>query len=104
MMQRMPKSIGIVLFAGSLVAYGYGAGHSPLLDSAKAKQFDYLRQVEKKSDLIRLDERQQAEAYWRTYPDVENHPYFGKNGPLGIFGAREHFRRHGKQEGRRWPK
>ncbi len=62
MMRHLPKSIGIALFAGSLIAYGYGAGRSPLLNSAKARQIDYLQQVEKKSGLRRLDQRRRAEA------------------------------------------
>jgi len=41
-----------------------------------------------------------AEAYWRRYPDVRNDPYYGKHGPMGFKGAREHFEQHGKYEGR----
>lgn len=41
-----------------------------------------------------------AEAYWQRYPDVINHSYYGKQGPMGIYGAREHYKQHGKPEGR----
>ena len=41
--------------------------------------------------------------YWAKYPDVRNHHYFGENGTLGVFGAREHYLKHGKAEARHWP-
>ena len=47
-------------------------------------------------------EHELAEAYWRRYPDIKEDAHYGINGPLGIFGAREHFRQHGKREGRVW--
>jgi len=39
------------------------------------------------------------EAYWNRYPDVAADPYFGRGSKLG---AAEHYRRHGKAEGRIW--
>lgn len=47
--------------------------------------------------------RASAVAYWKCYPDVATDPYFGISGPLGMLGAREHFERHGRREGRVWP-
>lgn len=44
--------------------------------------------------------RRAAEAYWDRYPDIKEHHYFGVHGPLGIDGAREHYRQHGRHEGR----
>jgi hypothetical protein len=49
------------------------------------------------------EERALAETYWSHHQDVKNNPYFGKNGELGIYGAREHYRNAGKGEGRTWP-
>lgn len=47
-----------------------------------------------------LAEKSLAEAYWQRYPDVIDHFYYGKQGPMGIYGAREHYQQHGKREGR----
>ena len=41
-----------------------------------------------------------ADAYWQRYADIKNDKHYGRNGKMGIFGAEEHFRQHGKQEGR----
>mgnify|MGYP001815005776 FL=1 len=46
------------------------------------------------------DELELAKAYWLRYTDVRTHPFFGEEGPLGITGAREHYRQHGRREGR----
>jgi hypothetical protein len=48
----------------------------------------------------RADEVQLARDYWLRYSDVRTHAFFGENGPLGISGAKEHFRQHGRREGR----
>lgn len=47
-----------------------------------------------------LAEKNLAEAYWMRYPDIIDHSYYGKQGPMGVYGAREHFKQHGKREGR----
>lgn len=45
-----------------------------------------------------------AETYWNRYPDIRKHHYFGENGPMGINGAWQHYRQHGRHEGRIfWP-
>ena len=41
-----------------------------------------------------------ARGYWLRYKDVRIHPIYGENGPLGITGAGEHYRHHGRLEGR----
>ena len=46
------------------------------------------------------EDLQLAKAYWLRYTDVRTHPFFGEDGPLGITGAIEHYRQHGRREGR----
>ena len=46
------------------------------------------------------DELELAKAYWLRYTDVKTHPFFGEEGPLGLTGAMEHYRQHGRREGR----
>ncbi|PIE58129.1 MAG: hypothetical protein CSA33_04240 [Desulfobulbus propionicus] len=45
-------------------------------------------------------EKQLALAYWKRYPDVREHPLWGEQGALGIKGPADHYRHHGRQEGR----
>ena len=92
-----------MVFAGislALVAYSVGAWHSPLLDRERNLQFDALAQAEAWNE---EEERSLAETYWARYADVAAHSYYGRDGTLGVWGAREHFKHHGKREGRHWP-
>jgi predicted O-methyltransferase YrrM len=41
-------------------------------------------------------------AYWERYPDVANDRTYGRNGTLGLVGARLHFEDFGQAEGRVW--
>jgi hypothetical protein len=47
-------------------------------------------------------ERRLAERYWQRYPDIAANGHFGRQGSFGIHGAREHYQRHGRHEGRLW--
>ena len=46
------------------------------------------------------DQKLLAEAYYTRYPEIKSDEFYGENGPHGVLGAREHFRQHGKREGR----
>ena len=48
------------------------------------------------------EEIEMANAYWQRYPDVGQDSYFGRNGVMGIRGARAHYQQHGRHEGRIW--
>lgn len=90
---------GIFVFA--LLAYGYFAWTSPWLDTEARLRMETLQRLEKEtrdSDL-----KSAAEAYWRIYPDVAQDAFFGRAGRMGYGGAREHYQRHGRFEGRQWP-
>ena len=43
-----------------------------------------------------------ASLYWQHNSDVELHELYGRNGRLGIYGARIHYHFYGKNEGRLW--
>jgi len=49
------------------------------------------------------DERAFAEAYWSEHQDVMTSQQYGKAGRMGIYGARAHYLRYGRSEGRLWP-
>ena len=66
------------LFVERQLAQRYNQQHSPDLQSTRTL----------------------AEAYWNRYRDVREHDYYGKNGKMGIYGAEEHFKHHGRGEGR----
>ena len=94
--------IGFAMLLLSYVAYAEGLRHHPQFDAAQAARLayaDHVIRTEKPADDL---ERRLAEIYWNRYPDVAQNAYFGRHGNLGIHGAREHYNRHGRHEGRIW--
>ena len=91
------------LFVLSLGAYAYGAFTSTLFDGGLADKRAYLVTASRAPEGDPAEMRRQAEAYWDRYRSVARDEYFGRNGKFGIYGARTHYLRHGRYEGRTWP-
>ena len=94
----------ILSFIGLAIAfaiYGYGFSRSPAMNPNYRTQQEMLASYAKGQGNA-AEIRMLAEAYWQRNPDVAMDSYFGRDGKLGLFGAREHFDRHGRAEGRRW--
>ena len=73
-----------------------------MLDDRLATRQRMLEEVARGKSTDLLAERMLAEAYWSRYPDVAADAVFGRTGKMGIYGAREHYQRHGRHEGRIW--
>jgi hypothetical protein len=73
---------------------------SPLWLPEIKKEYDFLRSYIANNSIDYSLEIRLAEAYWLRYRDVRNDPYWGENGPQNIWGPRDHFRQHGRKEGR----
>lgn len=101
-LSRIRVGVALLVLLISYVAYAEGWRQSPLLDPARAERVALAERVirEEKSD--DAADRVLAELYWQRYPDVAESPVFGRQGRLGIYGAREHYQRHGRHEGRVW--
>ncbi len=99
--RRLWMSVGVM--AAALGIYAHGAFNSPLLDATLAQHEAYRQNVLATEGVDQDREKALAQAYWRRYGDVRADPYFGENGQLGVVGAREHYKRHGRREGRIWP-
>lgn len=99
---NLTQSMAGGVFVICLGVFAIGIVHSPVIDDVLAQERIVLNK-HARGDLIDVvREREFAETYWDLNPDVAAHPYFGSAGALGIFGAREHYDRHGRREGRRW--
>lgn len=61
-----------------------------------------LRVLARAAEIDTAAEEKLAHAYWLRYPDVAANPLYGEKGRLGVLGAREHYMRHGRREGRVW--
>ena len=94
---RLPAILGITAIVVALGLYTVGAFQSSLLSEEIAERKAYIA---RHTPLDRAERR--AKAYWKRYPDVAAHPFFGENGVQGIYGPLVHFDRHGRSEGRLW--
>ncbi|BDD85681.1 hypothetical protein [Desulfofustis limnaeus] len=97
---RFRALLSISVLAVSIAIYYRGWQNSPLAEPKLAAERTYLRgYLEKHApDLAR--ERLLAESYWHRYEDIRLHSYWGENGPMGIWGPRDHYEQHGRREGR----
>ncbi len=96
-----------VVFAGitlALIAFAIGAWESPLLDRERRAQRDLVSRYALMAARDETVERGLAKGYWAQYADVAADASFGRNGSFGVWGAREHFNRYGRREGRHWPR
>lgn len=89
-------------FVLALAVYGWQGSRTPLLNSLLAERDHYLAAVSEQMSVDPSAEEAEAKAYWGRYPDVAANDYYGPGGPLGLLGARQHYRDHGRREGRRW--
>lgn len=92
----------LALFAVALAVYLYGALHSPVLDRRLVERDAYLAGIIREGSIDMAEERRFAELYWDAYPHVGGDRYFGRDGAMGVLGAREHYNRHGRREGLLW--
>ncbi len=104
---RWRRAAGVVRFfvcvAAVLVAtllWIEGLMDSPLLDSRQQTERTFVNNYVRANTPDAAQERILAESYWRRYRDVREDAYWGEHGPMGIWGPRDHYRQHGKREGR----
>lgn len=93
---------GGAVFLVALAAFGTGFVRSPVIDDVLAQERVVINKHARRAHVDVVRERALAEAYWQRNLDVAGDGFFGIDGALGIFGAREHYDRHGRLEGRRW--
>lgn len=96
------RLLAVAALIAGLLVYWDGARRSPLLDSGEQERRSWLIAQTRGDVRDPLEEARLAEAYWSRYPDVAANARFGRHGKLGSAGAREHFRLHGRKEGRVW--
>jgi len=89
--------------AAAAGVYLWGALSSELLNADSAARNAYVKKIIETRSPDYTRELELAEAYWRTYPNVAKDKYYGRNGQMGVHGARAHFEAHGKRIGWKWP-
>ena len=95
--------LGILSLAAvgvSLLLWLSGLRHSPLVTPELVAEKQFLKKFIAANSPDLEAERALAHGYWRRYQDIREHRHWGENGPMGIWGARDHYRQHGQREGR----
>ena len=95
---RLVISAAAVAIAATL--WIEGISRSPLLDGRRQNEGQFVANHIRAFSPNAAKERILAESYWRRYRDVRNDTLWGENGPMGIWGPRDHYRLHGQREGR----
>jgi hypothetical protein len=93
-------AITVTALVASLYYYGCGLIHSPVFNPGAQAQKKYLQNFIESHDQNLAQEKLLAEGYWLRYKDVRKDRYWGENGPMGIWGPRDHYQQHGRREGR----
>lgn len=76
------------------------AQQSPFFNRETVRHEKYLRQLYSELAPDIQQERRLAQAYWLRYADVRESELWGEGGVLGIKGPADHYRNHGREEGR----
>jgi hypothetical protein len=101
---RLSRIVSAILsFSAILLSLYYyipGILHSPVFNPELIKKKHYTKQSLAKDDKEYQQEKLLAEGYWKRYVDVGKSSYWGKSGAMGIWGPRDHYKQHGKREGR----
>jgi hypothetical protein len=84
----------------SLLLWFAGLLNSPVIEPELVREEQFLKKFITANSPDLQNERALAHGYWRRYPDIRDHSHWGEKGPMGIWGARHHYRQHGQREGR----
>lgn len=98
--QKISFSIVAATIAASIGIWCTGLMDSVVVNADLRAEQQLLSMHLRNNAADLVEQRMLAEAYWRRYEDIRSDPFYGENGPNGIFGARDHYRHHGKIEGR----
>lgn len=93
----------VALFCcSSLVAWLVAYLNSPAEIKELAAKKSSINRVLKTGNYDSEKEKLLAEAYWLRYPTLAENSRWGRKGPMGILGPRDHFRNHGRLDGWIW--
>lgn len=98
--KTLATAAGSLLMLVAMALWVEGLLHSPLVDEKLAIEQAYVAAHISATARSDEEERLLAQGYWRRYHDVRLDRHWGENGPMGIHGPRDHYRQHGRREGR----
>lgn len=101
--ERVPFYLTVTIVILSFTLWFCGLMNSVIVNPERHSEKNYriLSMGEKGAHSPDLQKQHMLSlAYWKRYRDIKKDPYFGENGPNGILGGREHYKQHGKYEGR----
>ena len=100
LVEKVKALFTAAIVGGCSILWLQGFLASPLWRPEIKMDHDILKNNIANNNVDYSREKRLAKAYWLRYKDIMNDPYWGENGPQGIWGARDHYRLYGKKEGR----
>lgn len=94
--------LALLFICSGFLFWYLGAHESRFLEEERALERSYVASILVTRAPDYKLEKKLAVAYWARYPDVRKDRLWGESGTMGIRGPRDHFRLHGKREGRTW--
>lgn len=98
------KILLTIITIGAIVSSGLlwvrGLLQSPYYEPGLQVEEKYIREYIETNSPDNRQEKILAEGYWLRYRDISKNNYWGVDGPMGIWGPRDHFTQHGRREGR----
>ena len=91
---------GLTVCLLSAVVWWVNFSQSPMRDHDYKMQRQYVNSMYDKFAPDLQQERVLAIDYWLRYSDVRNDAFWGENSRLGVKGPEDHYRQHGRREGR----
>lgn len=99
-MKRLRLLCGLTVCLVSVVVWWVNFSQSPMMDHDYKGHRQYVNSMYDKLAPDLQEERVRAIDYWLRYSDVRKHAFWGENSRLGIKGPADHYRHHGRWEGR----
>jgi len=99
-MKWLRLSFGVLVCGLSAVLWWLNMINAPSMGHDGQMQRRYLSSMYNTLAPDLKEQRLLAEDYWLRYEGVRNDSFWGENSRLGIKGPADHYRQHGRREGR----
>lgn len=100
MKKNLPAVITWIALVTAAVLWTRGFLQSPIVHPERKAEVKLIAGSSQADAPDPQQEKILAASYWQRYLDIRENDHWGEKGPMGIWGPRDHFRKHGKREGR----
>ncbi|KJS00939.1 MAG: hypothetical protein VR65_11135 [Desulfobulbaceae bacterium BRH_c16a] len=100
MTKNLPVAITCIALIAAAALWMRGFLQSPMVHPERKVEGKFIAGSRQADAPNPQREKILAASYWQRYRDIRENGHWGEKGSMGIWGPRDHFRKHGKREGR----